>query len=52
MDVDGMIVKDIDSDMDLENADQEGRVRGPGDFDEAEFLRPWPVSREVDMGGI
>ncbi|KAJ4288468.1 hypothetical protein N0V90_011704 [Kalmusia sp. IMI 367209] len=54
MDVDGMIVKEADVDMDLENAEQEGRVLvgSPGDFDEAEFLRPWAAGREVDMGGI
>ncbi|KAF2442970.1 hypothetical protein P171DRAFT_53491 [Karstenula rhodostoma CBS 690.94] len=54
-DVDGMIVKEADMDMDLENADMtEGRVVGgsPSDFDEAEFLQPWGVGREVHMSGI
>ena len=55
MDVDGMVIKEGDVDMDLENTEQaEGRVLvgSPGDFEDAEFLRPWSGSREVDMGGI
>ncbi|KAF9734456.1 hypothetical protein PMIN06_004627 [Paraphaeosphaeria minitans] len=54
-DVDGMIVKEVDMDMDLENADMtEGRVvvGSPSDFDEAEFLQPWGAGREVHMTGI
>ncbi|KAJ4360086.1 uncharacterized protein N0V89_000645 [Didymosphaeria variabile] len=55
MDVDGIVVKEMDMDMDLENADQtEDRVvvGSPGDFDEAEFLQPWGTGREVRMSGI
>ncbi|KAL1592337.1 hypothetical protein SLS60_011415 [Paraconiothyrium brasiliense] len=55
MDVDGMVVKEIDMDMDLEKVDQtEDRVvvGSPSDFDEAEFLQPWGAGREVHMSGI
>lgn len=55
MDVDGMVVKEMDMDMDLEKADRaDGRVvvGSPSDFDEAEFLQPWNAGREVHMSGI
>jgi hypothetical protein len=54
-DVHGMVVKEVDMDMDLENTDlTEGRVvvGSPSDFDEAEFLQPWGAGREVHMSGI
>ncbi|KAL5388171.1 hypothetical protein DPSP01_003160 [Paraphaeosphaeria sporulosa] len=54
-DIDGMIVKEVDMDMDLGNADMtEGRVvvGSSSDFDEAEFLQPWGAGREVCMTGI
>ncbi|KAF1950082.1 hypothetical protein CC80DRAFT_427690 [Byssothecium circinans] len=55
MDLDGMVVKETDVDMDLENADRaEGRilVGSPGDFGEAGFLQPWAGNREIDMSGV
>ncbi|CAI6336471.1 unnamed protein product [Periconia digitata] len=50
MDFDGMVVKNMDMDITLENADQEGRRN---DFDDADFLRPWgPNTNEIEMDGV
>lgn len=52
---DNAMIKEGDTDMDVENAEQaEGRVLvgSSSDFGEAEFLTPWEAGREVDMGGI
>ncbi|KAF2657588.1 hypothetical protein K491DRAFT_690837 [Lophiostoma macrostomum CBS 122681] len=52
VDVEGGVFKEVDIDMDVENAEL-GDLPGsnPNDFGEAEFLRPWSA-REVEMGGI
>ncbi|KAF1995747.1 hypothetical protein P154DRAFT_538600 [Amniculicola lignicola CBS 123094] len=43
------LFKESGMDIDDENVDE----RNPNDFEDAQFLRPWPVgSREVDMGGV
>ncbi|KAF2466393.1 uncharacterized protein BDR25DRAFT_77992 [Lindgomyces ingoldianus] len=49
----GVLLKEQDMDLDLENAEErEERVVGSStDFGEAEFLRPWS-SREVEMGDV
>lgn len=55
MDADGMIVKEMDVDMDLENTEQtEARLiaGSSSDFDDADFLHPWGAGREVHMSGL
>ncbi|PVH97082.1 hypothetical protein DM02DRAFT_533951, partial [Periconia macrospinosa] len=49
MNIDGMVVKDVDMDMTLENSEQEGRAN---DFGDADFLRPWGNSSEIEMDGV
>jgi hypothetical protein len=51
MDVDTVLFKESDMDMDFENAEQERIFGNPNDFGEAEFLQPWN-GREVSMGGV
>jgi len=56
--VDIVLVKEAEMDMDVENAVDEGpqpRLGSPGDFGEAPFLRPWSgaaAAAEVEMGGV
>jgi hypothetical protein len=51
MDMDSVLFKESEMDMDFENTEQERMVVGPNDFGEAEFLQPWN-GREVAMGGL
>ena len=51
MDVDSVMLKEADVDMDLENAERSEATGSGNDFGEADFLRPWSP-REVAMGGV
>jgi hypothetical protein len=51
MDMDSVLFKESEMDMDFENTEQERMVVGPNDFGEAEFLQSWN-GREVAMGGL